>query len=174
MSSKTLALQYMPCPMSRRRTGRFYLQSCPQSNGHLLIGFSHRKVLSRLHDTLHSILINSYSAAAHRRKPNIGFYKHVIKETGIDPSRTIFIDDRPENVLAARSFGMHGIVFDDQAEVIRKLKNLCGDPVSRGNNFLASHKKHFPSIAENNIEFSDVISLSLSLSDFHHPTVTFS
>ena len=113
--------------------------------------------MARPYDTLNSILIDFYSAAAHKRKPNIGFYQHVIKETGIDPSRTIFIDDRPENVLAARSFGMHGIVFDDQAEVIRQLKNLCGDPVSRGNNFLASLKQCFPAIAENNIEFSDVI-----------------
>jgi len=67
-----------------------------------------------------------FSAAARERKPNIGFYQHVIDKTGIDPSRTIFVDDKLENVLTARSFGMHGIVFDDQEKVIQQLKNLCG------------------------------------------------
>ena len=99
-----------------------------------------------------------FSAAVHQRKPNIGFYRHVIEETGIDPSHTIFVDDKLENVFTARSFGMHGIIFDDQAQVIRQLKNLCADPISRGNNFLALHKRHFPSISSNNIEYSDVLS----------------
>ncbi|KAF8812869.1 HAD-like protein [Phlegmacium glaucopus] len=94
------------------------------------------------------------SSAVHQRKPNIGFYKHVIQETGIDPSRAIFVDDKLENVITARSFGMHGIIFDDQAKVIRQLKNLCGDPISRGNKFLAS-RKQFTSVTDNNIEFSE-------------------
>ena len=97
-----------------------------------------------------------FSAAAHKRKPNIGFYQHVIEETGIDPTRTIFVDDKLENVITAQSFGMHGIIFDDQENVIRQLKNICGDPISRGSKFLASLKKNFRSVTSNNIEFEDV------------------
>ena len=103
------------------------------------------------------------SAAIHKRKPNIGFYKHVIEETGIDPTRTIFVDDKFENVLTAQSFGMHGIIFDDQEKVIRQLKNICGDPILRGSNFLASRKKNFTSVSSNNIEFEDVILMSFIL-----------
>ena len=102
------------------------------------------------------------SAAAHERKPNIGFYKHVIDNSGIDPSRTIFVDDKIENVLTARSFGMHGIVFNDQVKVIQQLKNLCGDPVTRGQNFLASHKKHLPSVTSNNLELAEVRECTLT------------
>jgi FMN phosphatase YigB (HAD superfamily) len=102
------------------------------------------------------------SSAIHKRKPNIGFHKHVIEETGIDPTRTIFVDDRLENVLTAQSFGMHGIIFDDQEKVIRQLKNICGDPVLRGSKFLASHKKNFRSVSSNDIEFGDVRLLSSS------------
>ena len=96
------------------------------------------------------------SAAIHMRKPNIGFYKHVIEETGIDPTRTIFVDDKLENVLTAQSFGMHGIIFDDQDKVIRQLKNICGDPILRGSNSLASRKRNFISVTSNDIEFEDV------------------
>ena len=105
------------------------------------------------------------SAAVQKRKPNIGFYKHVIEETGIDPTRTIFVDDKLENVLTAQSFGMHGIIFDDQEKVIRQLKNISGDPILRGSNFLASRKKNFASVFSNNIEFEDVINVIYPLTD---------
>jgi len=106
-------------------------------------------------------MLIGFSAAARERKPNIGFYQHVIDKTGIDPSRTIFVDDKLENVLTARSFGMHGIVFDDQEKVIQQLKNLCGDPILRGKNFLASHKKRLISVTSTNIELSEVPSCAL-------------
>ncbi|PPQ66159.1 hypothetical protein CVT26_010882 [Gymnopilus dilepis] len=85
------------------------------------------------------------SASARERKPNIGFYKHVVQETGLDPSCAIFVDDKLENVVSARSLGFHGIVFDDENKVIQQLKNLCGDPVVRAKKFLASHKKRLNS-----------------------------
>ena len=106
-----------------------------------------------------------FSAAAHKRKPNIGFYQHVIEETGIDPTRTIFVDDKLENVITAQSFGMHGIIFDDQENVIRQLKNIFGDPISRGSKFLASLKKNFRSVTSNNIEFEDVTIVFYPLTD---------
>ena len=80
----------------------------------------------------------------------------MIEETGIDPTRTIFVDDKLENVITAQSFGMHGIIFDEQENVIRQLKNICGDPTLRGSKFLASHKKNLTSVTSNNIEFEDV------------------
>lgn len=76
------------------------------------------------------------SGAAGERKPNLGFYRHVIAETGVDPHHTIFVDDKHENVLSARSLGFHGIVFEDEAVVRRALRNLIGDPVARGRAYL--------------------------------------
>ncbi|KAF9464282.1 HAD-like domain-containing protein [Collybia nuda] len=95
------------------------------------------------------------SAAARERKPNIGFFRHVIEQTGVDPSRTIFVDDKLENVLSARSFGMHGVVFDNEIKVIQELKNLCYDPLARGKKYLASHKKKHVSVTSNNIELAE-------------------
>ena len=106
------------------------------------------------------------SAAARERKPNMGFFKHVIEKTGINPSRMIFVDDKVENVLTARSFGMHGIVFDDQSKVIKNLKSLCYDPVPRGRRFLASHERNLISVTSNNVEFLEV-GLCAFLTTFH-------
>ena len=76
------------------------------------------------------------SGAAGERKPDPEFYKHVLKKTNVDPARTIFIDDRLENILSARSVGLHAIVFDTSEAVERALRNLFGDPLKRGREFL--------------------------------------
>lgn len=76
------------------------------------------------------------SADAGMRKPDLGFYKYVLGEIKAEPSSVVFVDDRFENVLAARSLGINGIVFDDVDRVRQALWNFVGDPVSRGKAFL--------------------------------------
>ncbi|KAI9437689.1 HAD-like domain-containing protein [Lactarius indigo] len=76
------------------------------------------------------------SAAAGMRKPDLCFFKFVLDEIKAEPSSVVFIDDKPENVLAARSLGINGIVFDDVQRVRQSLRFFTGDPVSRGLSFL--------------------------------------
>jgi FMN phosphatase YigB (HAD superfamily) len=76
------------------------------------------------------------SADAGMRKPDLCFYKFVLDEIKAEPSSVVFVDDRPENVLAARSLGINGIVFDNVERVRQALRNLVCDPVSRGTAFL--------------------------------------
>ena len=76
------------------------------------------------------------SADAGMRKPDLSFYKFVLDEIKAEPSSVTFIDDNIENVLAARSLGIHAIVFDDAKRVRQTLRNVVGDPVSRGLAFL--------------------------------------
>ena len=95
--------------------------------------------------------------SAHERKPNTGFYQYVINATGVDPIHTIFVDDKVENVLVARSFGIHGIVYDNISNVAQQLKNLCGDSVSRGTKFLASRKQQLTSVTSNGIQLAEVL-----------------
>ncbi|TFK75393.1 HAD-like protein [Pluteus cervinus] len=80
------------------------------------------------------------------RKPHLGFYRHVVATTRIDPRRTIFVDDKLENVLSARSLGMYGIVFDSPGPVKRALRNLIGDPISRGREYLRQNAGHLESV----------------------------
>ncbi|RDB25337.1 Alpha-D-glucose-1-phosphate phosphatase YihX [Hypsizygus marmoreus] len=88
------------------------------------------------------------SGAAGERKPNLGFYRHVLSTANVDPHRTIFVDDRLENVLSARSLGLHGIVFEHRQPVARALRNLIGDPVVRGRDFLKSNAGRLLSVTD--------------------------
>jgi FMN phosphatase YigB (HAD superfamily) len=76
------------------------------------------------------------SADAGMRKPDLCFYKFVLDEIKAEPSSVVFVDDKSENVLAARSLGINGIVFDNVERVQQALRNLVSDPVSRGMAFL--------------------------------------
>jgi FMN phosphatase YigB (HAD superfamily) len=86
------------------------------------------------------------SGAAGERKPNLGFYRHIITATGLQPRQTIFVDDKLENVLSARSLGFRGIVFDSASVVKRALRNLIGDPVGRGRDFLKHNARKLESV----------------------------
>lgn len=89
------------------------------------------------------------SGSAGERKPNLGFYEHVLAGTGVDPRQTIFVDDKLENVISARSLGFHGIVFDSPEPVKRALRNLTGDPLARGQAFLHENAGNLVSVTEN-------------------------
>ncbi|KAK7060596.1 hypothetical protein VNI00_001362 [Paramarasmius palmivorus] len=82
------------------------------------------------------------SAAVGERKPNIGFYRHVLGATGADPARSVFVDDKLDNVLVARSFGIHGVVYDTFENVQRSLLNLCLDPIARARSFLYNNRRN--------------------------------
>lgn len=45
------------------------------------------------------------------KKPEPEIYQMVIKEIGLDPSELIFIDDREDNVMAARQQGIRSTLF---------------------------------------------------------------
>lgn len=95
------------------------------------------------------------SATAGERKPNLGFYRHVLDETDTNPCNAIFVDDKSENVLSARSVGLHGIVFDNARKVARALRNLVGDPVTRGQEFLNINAGQLKSLTDNHITLDE-------------------
>ena len=45
-------------------------------------------------------------------KPNPEIFKHLIEDSGIIPSETLFIDDSPANIATGKTLGMH--VFQPQ------------------------------------------------------------
>ncbi|HZB90517.1 MAG TPA: HAD-IA family hydrolase [Stellaceae bacterium] len=54
-------------------------------------------------------------------KPALSAFRRVAARAGIDPARSLFVDDRPENVAAARQAGFAAEVFTDQAAFERYL-----------------------------------------------------
>lgn len=54
-------------------------------------------------------------------KPDIGIYKHVLKDAGLTPSETLFIDDTLVNVEAAQSLGMKAWHLEPEMEIAELL-----------------------------------------------------
>ena len=67
------------------------------------------------------------SAVLGERKPDRAAYEKVIAEAEIEPASAVFVDDKLENVEAARELGIHGIVFDKQEGVFAALRKIFGD-----------------------------------------------
>ncbi|KAF9259538.1 HAD-like protein [Marasmius fiardii PR-910] len=111
------------------------------------------------------------SAAVGERKPDIGFYRHVLETTGSDPSRTVFVDDKLDNVLVARSFGIHGIVYDTFENVQRSLLNLCGNPIERGQLFLKANARNHLSYTSTGVTIQENFAQLLILEATNDPTL---
>jgi FMN phosphatase YigB (HAD superfamily) len=57
-------------------------------------------------------------------KPDLGYYRYVLDNIDLaDTASAIFVDDKAVNVDAARSFGIHGIVFESPASLMRQLRS---------------------------------------------------
>ena len=50
-------------------------------------------------------------------KPEPHIYRELLARFALDPARTLFIDDRPENIEAALALGMQGMVFTHASQL---------------------------------------------------------
>ncbi|NLE89134.1 MAG: HAD family phosphatase [Myxococcales bacterium] len=96
-----------------RETHRVYLLS--NTNELHLADFAAR--FERDHGPVHgpwSALFHKdyYSHLIGLRKPDRAVFDHVVRAEGLDPRRTLFIDDNWHNVLGARDAGLHGAWLD--------------------------------------------------------------
>ena len=79
-------------------------------------------ILSNMGDSVHAnitrefawlenfdVLVWSYELGI--AKPDPAIYRHTLEKLGTKPEETLFLDDKPMNVEAARALGMKGIVF---------------------------------------------------------------
>jgi len=62
-------------------------------------------------------------------KPDRRIFELVVERFGVDPARTVFVDDKVVNVDAARGVGFRGIVFTT-TEALRKELRALGLPVA--------------------------------------------
>ncbi|KAK3983896.1 HAD-like domain-containing protein [Cladorrhinum sp. PSN332] len=83
------------------------------------------------------------------RKPDLSFFRHVILETGCNPGRTLYLDDKAENICAGRMLGLRGEIVDrgGRASVCKLVRNLLlEDASSRAECFLRSHAGKLDSV----------------------------
>ena len=53
-----------------------------------------------------------YSHRVGCMKPERTIYEIAARQFGVEPGETVFIDDLPANIAAARAFGFHAIQYD--------------------------------------------------------------
>jgi 2-haloacid dehalogenase len=74
-----------------------------------------------LHEEVHAV-VASYQAGV--MKPDAGIYVIAEERFALQPQRTVFIDDLPQNIAAAESRGWHGIVHQDESITRTRLREL--------------------------------------------------
>src|ERR1019366_3710943 len=67
--------------------------------------------IEREFDYLSSFDVRVWSYQHNMAKPDPAIYRHLLKELGTRPEETLFIDDKLENIEAARALGMQAIQF---------------------------------------------------------------
>jgi putative hydrolase of the HAD superfamily len=75
----------------------------------------------RMHRIGHGAL-PSYLAGV--MKPHAGIYAEAERRFALEPAATVFIDDRADNIAAARERGWHGIVHRDYDSTVGALRGL--------------------------------------------------
>lgn len=60
-----------------------------------------------------------FSAPVHMAKPNAKIYQHLFHKYQLHPQECFFIDDREDNVAAAKAEGMDGIVFTGDVAAVK-------------------------------------------------------
>ena len=55
-------------------------------------------------------------------KPDLAIYAHAAQGLNVAPERILFLDDREENIRAARGAGMQAIQYLDHAEFLREME----------------------------------------------------
>lgn len=65
-----------------------------------------------------------YSCRVGSIKPEPAIYHSLFSGHGVNPATTVFIDDRAENIEAARGLGMRAFQYRDEASLVEGLRPL--------------------------------------------------
>jgi len=79
-------------------------------------------------DWLNDFVFTTFSAEVRLIKPDLAIYQHTLKGLGAAAGQTLFIDDREDNIRAARSLGIHGVQFESVPVLEDRLEKL-GFPI---------------------------------------------
>lgn len=88
----------------KSRYQTFLLSNTNESHIRLFNEYVHSSFgLKDLSDLFHKMY---YSYEVHLRKPDVAIYRNVLEENGLDPQKTLFMDDNPANVAGSRLAGI--------------------------------------------------------------------
>ena len=97
------------------------------------------------------------------RKPDREIYDKLITATGIDPRTAVFVDDKQQNVEAARALGMHGVVCNNPNTIASALRGVFLGPLQRAIRFMQAHAGALQSVTDDGRTFMEYIAQLLIL-----------
>jgi putative hydrolase of the HAD superfamily len=75
----------------------------------------------KLDDAFDEMMISAEIGIA---KPDARIYQQALAKLNVRPEESVFVDDMPANIEAAKALGMYGIVFRTSGQAIADLKGL--------------------------------------------------
>jgi epoxide hydrolase-like predicted phosphatase len=87
-----------------------------------------REALNRKYGLDKLVDIMLYSAEEGTLKPEAKFYLLALHRLGVQPNETIFLDNVMVNVDGASLFGIHSILYKDNAQAIAEINKLFQSP----------------------------------------------
>lgn len=88
----------------------------------------HREYLLRVFPVFRHFQGGVYSYEVGLLKPDPSIFLLAAKTLGVEPSRTLYLDDMPENARAARSVGYQVVEYDPHrhSEALEKISGILG------------------------------------------------
>lgn len=102
-------------PAGQPGLGLYFLSNMP---------IPYARTLERLHAFLQWFDGGVFSGDVQHIKPEPAIYQLLQSRYGLEPVHTVFIDDLPGNVQAARAQGWHGIHFESAQQLQAQLRTL--------------------------------------------------
>lgn len=87
-------------------------------------------------------------------KPDKKIYEHLFRKYNIKPEESVFIDDRPVNVQAARKLHMQAICFKEQEQAVEELDDLLSLCFTKEGQSCI-YKSHVMSLWKDRLQFPD-------------------
>ncbi|HET9110199.1 MAG TPA: HAD family phosphatase [Ktedonobacterales bacterium] len=86
------------------------------------VGAREREQAARAFEDMADLIVYSHEVGV--AKPDSRIYALTCERLGVHPAEMIFLDDALPNIAAARDFGIHAILFQDNAQAIREIEAL--------------------------------------------------
>ena len=85
---------------------------------------SHVEQFERQFDLFGLFRDRIYSCHVGLLKPEVEIYELALNRFGVEASKTLFVDDRPENIEGARKAGFYGVHFQGYEDFLRQVGAL--------------------------------------------------
>jgi putative hydrolase of the HAD superfamily len=86
------------------------------------VGAREREHVARGFGDMAEMIVYSHEVGVAKPDPRI--YALTCERLSVQPVEMVFLDDAPGNIAAARDFGIHGVLFQDNAQAIREIEAL--------------------------------------------------